>query len=205
MKKWKPTQIHFYIASLIAAVLFVFLIVTRGESGSGQEGSDEWIMEAAEEEDSSASLESEEKASSVIVDVKGAVHAPGVYELDAGSRVHEAILMAGGLAENAEERALNLAVVLTDEMLLYVPEEGEEDIPAAGSTNTNGSDAALVNINTAEEAELLTLPGIGPAKASAILSYREEHGPFEAPEDLVQVNGIGEKSFQQLSELITVK
>lgn len=154
----------------------------------------------------------------IMVDVKGAVKNPGVYRLDADSRVMDAILLAGGYSKNAQSRQINHAQKLQDEMVIYVPQKGEEVEPILSvattetaisvqstqgdSTSTAKSD--LVNINTADETLLTTLNGVGPAKAKAIIAYRTENGPFKSIEDLKNVTGIGEKTFEALKDLITV-
>ncbi|MGX9135343.1 helix-hairpin-helix domain-containing protein [Rummeliibacillus sp. JY-2-4R] len=154
-----------------------------------------------------------------MVDVKGAVKNPGVYKLDADSRVIDAILIAGGYAKNAQSRQINHAQKLQDEMVIYVPQKGEEtekvlniaDQSSSSVPSTqNGGESAnksseLVNINTADEAGLTTLNGVGPAKAKAIIAYRTENGPFKTIEDLKNVTGIGEKTFESLKDFLSVQ
>ncbi len=144
-------------------------------------------------------------ASTLMIDMKGQVAKPGVYELPAGSRMQDAINAAGGFTPEADSRAINLALIVVDETSLYVPANGEEVVLPAVSTTASASGSSLININTATEAELMELPGIGPSKAAAILAYREEAGSFKAPEELTEVTGIGDKSFEKLKDLIIVK
>lgn len=154
----------------------------------------------------------ESKPATVMVDVKGAVKHPGMYELNPESRVMDAVTLAGGYLEKADTRYINHAQKLQDEMVIYIPMQGEvveEQVAsnvtvASGASSGNSSDGK-VNINTADEAALTTLPGIGPAKAQAIISYREENGAFKAVEDLKSVSGIGDKTFERLQDLIVVK
>ncbi|WP_347297554.1 helix-hairpin-helix domain-containing protein [Dolosigranulum savutiense] len=142
-----------------------------------------------------------------MVDVKGEVHAPGVYELPADGRVKDAIAMAEGLTDEANELAINFAQKVEDQMVIYVPhiddDAGTPEIATAGAGSDSGELA--VNINTATEQELMTLSGIGQAKAQQIIQYREENGLFDTPEDLMNVSGIGEKSFETLRDRIKVK
>ena len=140
----------------------------------------------------------------IMVDVKGQVNKPGVYELPSESRVLDAIQAADGLLDSADDRAINLAMILQDEMSIYVPEMGEEGAMPIQATASNAEASGKVNINRADEAELTSLPGIGPAKAEAIISYRTEAGSFQSIEDLTKVTGIGEKTFEQLKDSITV-
>ncbi|KFZ43763.1 competence protein ComEA [Anoxybacillus flavithermus] len=145
-----------------------------------------------------------EEQASVIVDVKGAVKRAGVYEVAPTSRIHDVIQLAGGLTDEADETKVNFAMKVHDEMVIYVPKKGEEIIELADThmpDRTNGK----VNINTATAEQLQTLQGIGPAKASAIIAYREEHGPFQKVEDLLNVSGIGPKSLEKIKEQIVVR
>ncbi|GAF65987.1 competence protein ComE [Bacillus sp. TS-2] len=141
----------------------------------------------------------------IVVDLKGAVNMPGIYLMSDGGRVYEVIEKAGGLREDADEQRVNLAALLKDEMVLYIPTEGEiegEEAITAGIFQINETEDGKVNINTATESELQQLSGVGPAKAGQIIQYREQNGPFEMIEDLKKVSGIGEKSFEQLRESI---
>jgi len=142
----------------------------------------------------------------IMVDIKGQVANPGVYELQTGARAKDAIQAAGGFLETAETLSINLAMVIQDEMVLYVPEIGEEAaVPAIQAHQPAAAEAgSLVNLNTATAKELMTLNGIGPSKAEAILSYRTENGNFQSIEDLTKVSGIGDKTFEKLKEAITV-
>lgn len=141
----------------------------------------------------------------VVVDVAGAVASPAVVELDAGSRVADALDAAGGLAADADISSLNRAMRVTDGMKIYVPRIGEDDAPPSSSVSEGGAgdqDGAqpLVSINTATADELDTLPGVGPSTAAAIVEDREQNGPFSALEDLMRVSGIGEKKFENMKD-----
>jgi competence protein ComEA len=145
------------------------------------------------------------------VDVKGAVKKPGVYAASRSDRVLDLIERAGGFAEDADREKINLAQKVADEMVIYVPKIGEEMPDFSGGTAGTGANggegggAEKVNINTADESLLQTLPGIGPAKAKAIIEYREENGPFRSAEDIKNVSGIGEKTFEKIAGHISVK
>ncbi len=145
--------------------------------------------------------------------VCGAVKAPGVYKLEQGSRVFEAILLAGGFCEDACEEYVNQAQEIADAMKIYVPtaaqvENGEWG-PSEGNLlqtkEENAGKPALVNINTADAATLTTLPGIGESRAEAIVDYRESSGGFERIEDIMKVSGIKEGAFQKIKDKICVK
>lgn len=153
----------------------------------------------------------------LFVHVVGEVHQPGVYELEANSRVLAAIEAAGGATELAILSAVNLARPLADGEQLLVPDAAAAEAPAGGgnqqllgtqqtpSTNgTVGGAAALTNINTADQATLEALPRVGPALATRILAWRDAQGGFESVDQLLNVSGIGQKTFEQLRELVTV-
>ena len=141
--------------------------------------------------------------------VTGAVEKPDVYLLPAGSIVKDALLAAGGATAEADLARINLALQLSDQQQIYVPCEGEDSPPVAPpSGSSSGGDPAAagrVNINTASLQELDTLPGVGPAIAQRIIDYRTEHGPFQTPEEITQVNGIGPSTFEELRDRITTR
>jgi competence protein ComEA len=154
-------------------------------------------------------LEKEEKTvSTIFVDVKGAVVHQGVYEVRETDRIKDVIARAGGFTKDADQTKVNLAAKVHDEMVVYVPKIGEEGINsmvAPPSLGNSSNDDGKVNINTASIDEIQKLHGIGPAKAAAIIAYREEHGPFKKVEDLLNVTGIGEKSLEKIREQIIVR
>ena len=191
---------------LCVAGIFAFMYM-QGNEESSFELIEE--VEPVQAEPVEEPLETKEELR-VLVDVKGAVKYPGVYELTDEDRVVDAITLAGGYADGANPSLINHAQKLQDEMVVYIPLQGEETEIAiqsfAGSGDGgSGSEGAKVNINTADEAQLTTLPGIGPAKAKAILAYREEQGKFQTIEGLKEVSGIGDKTFEQLKDLIDIK
>ncbi|MDQ0216801.1 competence protein ComEA [Oikeobacillus pervagus] len=146
----------------------------------------------------------------VMVDVKGAVVKPGMYQGSRDERVYDIIQKAGGFVEDADESKVNFAQKLQDEMIVYVPKVGEEiqgiSSPATTtSPSMNGnSEQALININTATSDELQKLPGIGETRAQTIIEYRETNGPFQKIEDLKNISGIGEKTFEKLQDQISI-
>lgn len=159
----------------------------------------------------------------LIVQVSGAVNKPGLYPLSAGSRVQDALNAAGGLAENADPNVLNLAAIIQDGQRIDVPalQPTPPPLPAGAPTLTPvpgwtgspthtasstspASSAGLININTASQAELESLPYIGPSLAQRIIEYREQNGPFKSIEDIQKVKGIGPAIFAKIKDLITV-
>lgn len=204
VKKYK----WFIVVSCVIAI--VMLIYARSLVNDKEE-ENEWTIPSEEEkapEVSEAELVPEPDVNN-LVDVKGAVENPGVYEVMLDERVIDVIEKAGGLKEGADETKINFAGRLTDEMVLYIPligEEGGNMIVSAGSSSSSTSQGDdKININKATSDELQNLPGIGPSKAEAIIAYREDSGFFQTIDDLKLVTGIGDKTFEKLQDLITVK
>ncbi|MEQ6389401.1 helix-hairpin-helix domain-containing protein [Bacillaceae bacterium S4-13-58] len=141
----------------------------------------------------------EDEKKRLTVDVKGAVRIPGVYELEEGNRVLQAVEKAGGFTEEADQSRINLAELIYDSMMIVIPKQGEVEagiVPSMKDTK--------IRINYADLNELEQLPGIGPSKAQAIMDYRTQFGPFQKEEDLLKVKGIGEKTLEQLREYIRI-
>ncbi len=158
----------------------------------------------------------------IYVDVKGSVKKPNVYKLEKGSRTVDAIKSAGGLAKGANTRFINLSKLLNDGDVIVIYSNNEikkaqktntiyvetpcvcEEIKNDTCYNDNQNDNHLININTATIDELLTLSGIGEAKAKAIIEYRQTNGNFNVIEDIIKVSGISETIFTKIKNYITV-
>ena len=177
------------------------------EEGEAREGSSASSKDAVPAEDA--------EPASIMVHVAGAVKAPGVYRLKADGRGQDAVDAAGGFASNAAAHAVNLAQKLTDGQQLYIPTKkeaaqgsavsgGQGASSAASGASASSDGSVLININTATEEQLDTLPGVGPATAQAIISERDENGPFASPEDIQRVSGIGQKKYQDMKDFICV-
>lgn len=231
-------------AVLLSAVLCVSFFSSCGKTSylqsSSAEGtfstrSDEATGETEEEEASAHGADAENKQENdsagadsegssvaeaapepvmIFVEAAGAVAAPGVYRVPAGSRAFEVIALAGGLLPEADTSDINQAAEVADGMKLYIRRQGEAVSEAPGMQPSGGSTASasadssssgsLVNINTADAATLMTLPGIGQSKADAIISYREEKGPFKKTSDLKKISGIKDGLYSKISDKITV-
>ena len=174
---------------------------------SAEPASGDALDDASDGSSSKASAETE-----VYVDVDGAVASPGVYRLQDGARVSQAIDAAGGLMAEADVTGLNRASKVTDGQKIYVPTVGEQqaalaaggaDGGAAAASGT-GASSGLVNINTASAAELQTLSGIGPSMAQSIIDERTQNGAFASVDDLMRVSGIGEKKLAKIKDCICV-
>ena len=136
----------------------------------------------------------------IYVYVCGDVLEPGVIKCAAGTRMYEAVQMAGGMAECADTAALNMAGILSDGDRVYIPCESEHISETDGTVSTSG----LVNINRATENELMTLPGIGSSRAADIINYRNTNGRFDRIEDIMKVSGIKESAFNKIKNYISV-
>lgn len=169
---------------------------------------------------------SSEEAKTLVVHICGAVSAPGVYELPAGSRIIDAVEAGGGFLPEADEACCNLAEEIVDGCQIYIMTKSESCADGqaekkAGIQTSPDSDMqttdrnvrsnsatalenGLVNLNTADVAALMTLPGIGESRAKAIISYREQHGAFAKIEDIMKISGIKQAAFSKIKDKITV-
>ncbi|UEX91068.1 helix-hairpin-helix domain-containing protein [Staphylococcus ratti] len=142
----------------------------------------------------------------IIVDVKGAVKRPQTYEMKSNQRVKD-LLAKAGILENADLSQINLAEKLIDQKMFYIPKKGEiatEGMVSASNDQHTSSEQQPINLNLAKESDLVEVPGIGPSKAQAIIMYRDEKGAFKSVEDLKEVKGIGEKTFERLKDYFVV-
>lgn len=185
-------------------------------------------QESSNIENQNISNEFDEKINTIIVHVSGAVKQAGIVELNENSRIADAIEKAGGLEKEACIDGINLAYLLEDGMKIYIPTIEEQkksnyntentdsnnvyitsssatNVDGEKNTNTNTKQTTKININTATQAELETLPGIGPSTSLKIINYRNENGKFKTIEDIKEVSGIGESKFNNIKELICVK
>lgn len=142
------------------------------------------------------------------VHAAGAVVHPGVVEVPAGARVSDVVTAAGGATAEADLDAINLAALVTDAERVYIPRHGEAvsaAIGAGGAASSGAStESSIVNINQADQTQLETLPGVGPATAKSIIDYRTQHGPFAAVDDLLNVRGIGPAKLEQIKPFARV-
>ena len=191
----KKIKLLFMVLGICIGIFIVFYQVFDKEP-QGDLNLDE---ELALETESNSEPVSVEEVKNIFVDIKGAVHNEGVYEAREGMRVKDIVDLAGGFIEEAEVRQVNMAERVEDEMVIYVPRIGEE-LTEVDSNTISDKAKGKVSLNKATQEEFETLSGIGPSKAAAIISYREENGPFKKLEDLMQVSGIGEKSFEKIKD-----
>lgn len=181
--------------------LLVLLLISGGIWRGAQQNLKGSAITEAGGGDVAEYAEPEPEPELITVHLVGAVLNPGVYHLHKGARVYELLELAGGFSNEAEKETLNQARPLIDGEQIYIFRAGE----APGQEMVfSGSVSKKVNINMAGAAELATLPGIGEVRANQIIAYREKHGYFTHIRELMDVSGIGEKTFENLEELITI-
>ena len=212
------------IGIFIVVVAIVAIYYSYKQENNFLEEAENLEIENQAKEGAEESEETTEKEK-IIVHISGAVQNEGIVELESGSRVADAIEKAGGLKENAYMDEINLAYQLEDGEKIHIPtveeqkekenqESKVENESATGSDGTtsrssnssiNNGSQIKININTATEEELDTLPGIGPSTATKILDYRKEKGKFKTIEEIKEVSGIGESKYEKIKDKITVK
>lgn len=192
LKKFNSKKSYLYLA-VIVAIIITAIFLASDLTAADIESIGHEVNE--KQNNSEASLEIE---STVFVDICGEVNKPGVYEVQAGSRIFEVIEKAGGLTKKACIDSINRAEKVTDGQKLIIPSKNKS-IQVSSSSQSD-----LININTASSEELQKLNGVGPATAEKIISYRESVGNFNNIQDLTKVSGIGEKTFEKLKDKICI-
>ena len=191
----------FIVLLSVIVILFGFILLREYES----KNADDNVIALEDVNDKTIDFKTQEEEKYIKVYVIGQVKRPGVIEIAEGSRLLDAIDAAGGFLDDADDKQINLAMKVKDEGMYVIPKIGEQ--PSNNAVSCIASieeDKGKVNINTANEHDLETLPGIGPTKAKRIFDYREQNGPFKVIEDIKNVSGIGEKTFEGLKDFITV-
>lgn len=153
--------------------------------------------------------EKEIKKEKILVHVAGEVLNSGVYELESGARVIDALMAAGGATSLANLDIINLAAPISDGEKIYIPSVIEKinqfNQNSSFTSYSSGGSSGKININTADASELQKLTGIGPGKAKSIIDYRNKNGPFKSVDDLLNVSGIGEKTLEKIRDEIVVR
>ena len=186
--------------------------VSVGE-GDGTQISDEDDASVADADDTvTVQLPEYDLPAVVYVHICGAVNDPGVYEMKPGDRIFNAVDAASGFTDEAATDYVNLAQEITDGMKITIPTEAEaeamEEASAGSGTGPvgySGSSDGRININTADVTALTSITGIGPTRAEAIIAYREQNGAFGSIEDIKNVSGIGDSTFNKMKDEITVQ
>ena len=151
--------------------------------------------------------ESSPKQKKIFIQITGAIQKPGVYEVNEGDRIFQIVAQAGGLLEGASFESVNQAMIAMDGQVIHVltkDEYQQNQIPSNGNESMQEQQNSKVNINRANQEELMTLPGIGEGKAKQIMEYRQENGPFSQIEDIMKISGIKEHLFEKIKDAICV-
>lgn len=219
-KKIVKVSIAICLIGLVCLVCYFLSYNSKSTGISLSDDSEERVLETSDSEESDSIQEASSdlgnpdevttsvEKESIAVHVCGQVKKPGVYTLAKGARVSDSIEAAGGLTKEAAGDFINQAQRLEDEQQVYVPsqEEAKESPKAIQQEMNNESHSenkGLININQATREELMTLPGIGQAKADMIITYREEHGRFATIEEIKNISGIKDGVFNKICDLIT--
>lgn len=193
-------------------LLLLCLALTGVTTGCAKKGQEILWTETESAQTEALQIEESEREteapSYVYADICGAVKSPGVYRLQEGARVYELVNLAGGLTEDADRISLNQAVPVTDGMKVrvYTLAEAQEMTPAEDTAAAAEDPASQkININRADSAQLTQLSGIGESRAADIIAYRTEHGDFQKIEDIMNVAGIKEATFEKIKDRIVVE
>lgn len=204
-KKWLLLGSGVFMVILITLLVGIYLMVNK----EPQVDTTMWEETSLTTTTEVATDATKERAETMIyVDIKGAVKVPGIYQLKNQQRIWDALALAGGVSEEADTAQVNYAQKVKDQMIIYVPKKGEsvaqslETLQESASAQQNQEEK--INLNTATEAELQTISGIGAKKAQEIIRFRDEQGPFKTVEELKNVPGIGEKTVERLKDMLTV-
>lgn len=201
-----------FIIIIISGIIYgIFNYFTQNKNKENLENISQDIIINNQTENTTEENNNQEK---IVIHITGAICNEGIYELEENSRIADAVKMAGGLKEDADLKQINLAYVLEDGMKINIPSKNESTNEASNKTESyitkenlntsNNVKTSKVNINSATQTELETLPGIGPSTALKIINYRKEKGKFNKIEDIKNVNGIGESKFNKIKEFIKI-
>ncbi len=201
MSQWRTLIIGILIGLLVGGLIY---LISRPPSG------EPIILKQAPTATKTSPPKATPTPQPIMVQINGEIAAPGVYPLDQDARLSDLIELAGGLTENADEKRVNQASVLQDGDYFYIPRIDEEVPETARNAfldifiDQNPSYDYPLDLNSATQDALETLPGIGPTKAASIINYRDQNGPFVSIEELMNVEGIGPETFTSLKDLITI-
>ena len=203
---FKEHRLVFRTAVIITIVIVAALFFALREKESDFSGQFISRQLPASEVQSGDEAESDGKtaAAQIYVDIGGQVKNPGVYTVKEGTRVFEVIEKAGGLTEDAFIEQINQAEAVTDGQKIVIPSSEDAQQSLMPQTASGKDSSGLVNINSADSETLQEIPGVGPATAEKIIAYRTENGRFSSIEDLKNVSGIGDKTFEKMKDKITV-
>ena len=215
-------EIGVFCCLIISVLGISFLLFKNSNSVEEQSMTMSYLQNESESSVELVSVDhvSESSVEKIYVDVKGAVYLPGVYEVTSDMRLIDAVDLAGGFSEEADQTPVNLSLKLADQMVIFIPKLGdsetlqtdqetqiasmEENVITVPEGSSEPNASTKVNINLADASELQQLSGIGEKKAEQIVTYRQDNGSFQKIEELKNVSGIGEKTFEAIQSSITV-
>lgn len=203
--KHPQIMICILVASVCISIFLTFLYFNTSQSNEqAAQANPTTLTENISTSDTINEKESTQ-VTDIIVDVKGAVKKVQPYTMKSNQRVKD-VLEKAGILPQADLSQINLAEKLIDQKLIYVPKKGEATSAQGITTSLSNQDSQKqpINLNLAQESDLVEVPGIGPSKAQSIIAYRDEKGGFKSVEDLKEIKGIGEKTFEKLKDYFTV-
>lgn len=201
IKNNKMLLIAAAVVMIFAASAAFFIFNEKRDTISIEEAD----LEIEAEESKASNAARKEGDEKVFVDVSGCVKKPGVYEVSAASRIFQVIELAGGVTPDADTSYINQAEPVSDGLKINVPDKNNTDI-SAGTTSSASQENSTgkININTADATKLQEIPGIGPVTAEKIISYRESNGYFSSVDQIKNVSGIGDKTYEKIKDIINV-
>lgn len=201
IKNNKMLLIAAAVVMIFAASAAFFIFNEKRDTISIEEAD----LEIEAEESKASNAARKEGDEKVFVDVSGCVKKPGVYEVSAASRIFQVIELAGGVTPDADTSYINQAEPVSDGLKINVPDKNNTDI-SAGTTSSasHENSTGKININTADATKLQEIPGIGPVTAEKIISYRESNGYFSSVDQIKNVSGIGDKTYEKIKDIINV-
>ena len=208
IKHWRDYKKYIKAALIITVIAAVLIFGVNGEKETDRQmnNSPGYVSESEKNTADSDAKQSDDKpapGTKMYVDISGCVVNPDIYQVDEGMRLFDVINLAGGLTEDADRNGFKQAEQVTDGEKIVIPsKDGEITSYSQGSGSTG--QGGKININSADSAALQQIPGVGPSTAGKIIDYREQNGRFKSKEDIKNVSGIGDKTYDKLEDMITV-
>lgn len=202
LKSFKEHQKNIEAVIIVLVIAAVLVFGPKGENDKAMQGNQKEITTQEKTETTSEKPVQEKVAQEEFyADISGCVKSPGIYKIKKGARLFEVIELAGGLTEDADYNGFNQAEKIEDGDKIIIPSKEFSD---ESGENIGTVTSGKINLNTADVNKLQEIPGIGPSTAEKIISYRQNNGRFHKIEDLMNISGIGEKTFEKMEDKITV-
>jgi competence protein ComEA len=198
-KKWMIYVVCFALIFNLAGCASKADMILKGSNTAS--GAEDDVLQSEDD----VLVSKEQETSKIYVYICGAVQNPGVYEMEADSRIYQVVEAAGGFLEEADAQSVNLAETVTDGQMVRIPSQSDGETSSSQVSIPGISADGKININTASVEQLMTLSGIGQTKAEQIVAYREKNGAFADTEAIMQVSGIAEGTYEKIKDDITVQ